>query len=296
MMWRKQAVVLGIASVIAMGAVACRDEAPQGEKVAPAAQGTSEEQAAPAGGEQGVQPGGEQGVQPAGELPEGHPPVAGEDQPARPSKGGAAPAARGTRLAGEVLETMDSGGYTYAKLDTGDGEAWVAVKQTPVEVGEEMTVSGANLMKGFKSKTLDRTFDEIYFAMDARTGGDTGKAAPAHGGGGTAEAPAVERVPKAEGDDAYTIAEIFRDKADLAGESVTVRGKVVKFNAGIMGKNWVHLQDGTGAAGKNDLTFTTQDSVEVGDVVTMTGTLATDKDFGAGYSYAVIVEEAKLQR
>ena len=71
----------------------------------------------------------------------------------------------------------------------------------------------------------------------------------------------------------------------------------MKWNAGIMGKNWLHLRDGSGAAGKdNDITITTSDEAAVGDVVLVKGTVRVDKDFGAGYAYPVIIEDAKLSK
>ena len=101
-------------------------------------------------------------------------------------------------------------------------------------------------------------------------------------------------ITKAEG--GKTIQEIFDEKAALAGSKVTVRGKAVKVNAGIMGKNWVHVRDGSGANGDNDLTVTTTSPSlpDVGDTVLVTGTLALDQDFGMGYQYAVIVQDAEL--
>jgi hypothetical protein len=95
-----------------------------------------------------------------------------------------------------------------------------------------------------------------------------------------------------------TVAEVWAKRASLGGKPVTVRGKVVKFNGGIMGRNWLHIQDGSGKAedGTHDLTMTSDAVAKVGDVVTLTGTVAVDKDFGAGYSYAVIVEGATIVR
>jgi len=123
----------------------------------------------------------------------------------------------------------------------------------------------------------------------------------ARGSGGMgAQAPAATepiRVEKAKGADAYTIGEVYAKSGDLDKKTVTVRGKVVKVSKGIMGKNWVHLRDGSGEAGKgtNNLVVTSQDEPKVGDVVTARGTLHKDKDFGAGYKYNVIVEEAILK-
>lgn len=110
------------------------------------------------------------------------------------------------------------------------------------------------------------------------------------------EAAAPAPVEKAQGEGAVTVAEAWAGKAELAGKPVRVHGRVVKFNAAIMGKNWVHLQDGSGSAadGSNDLLFTTSETVAVGDVVTLQGTLVTDQEFGAGYAYAVLVQDSTL--
>ncbi|HQQ78945.1 MAG TPA: hypothetical protein PLB01_16455 [Thermoanaerobaculia bacterium] len=113
-----------------------------------------------------------------------------------------------------------------------------------------------------------------------------------------APAEGAIKVAKAEGPDGRTVAEVWADRAALKGKPVAVRGKVVKFNAGIMGTNWIHLRDGSGspAAKDNDLTVTTDAVVKVGDVVTASGAVTVDKDFGAGYAYAVILEGAKITK
>jgi hypothetical protein len=133
--------------------------------------------------------------------------------------------------------------------------------------------------------------------MAGNAGGDMA-APPPHGGamsGG--EDVGDVKVPRATGKDARTIAELFAQKGALAGKTVSVRGKVVKYNAGIMGKNWLHLRDGTGAAGKdNDVTVTTQDTVARGDVVTVQGKVAVDQDIGMGTPYPVIIEDAKVTK
>jgi predicted small lipoprotein YifL len=100
-------------------------------------------------------------------------------------------------------------------------------------------------------------------------------------------------IAKAEG--GKTVADVYAEKDALAGQKVTVRGKVVKANAGIMGRNWLHVRDGSGADGTNDLTATTAaDLPAVGTTVLLTGTLALDQDFGMGYQYPVIVQDAEL--
>jgi len=105
-------------------------------------------------------------------------------------------------------------------------------------------------------------------------------------------------ITKAAGTNAYTIQELFASSAKLDKKKVVVRGKVVKVSTGIMGKNWIHLQDGTGSQAKkdNNLVCTSKDLAAVNDVVTVSGVLAKDKDFGSGYKYIVIVEEAKIRK
>jgi len=157
------------------------------------------------------------------------------------------------------------------------------------------------LMSNFESKTLNRTFAEVYFGTLASAGGPATPAAPAAGAPspmGTPPAAPMEvgKVDKATGPDARTVAEVWAQKGSLKEKAVSIRGKVVKYNPGVMGKNWIHLQDGSGEAGKgtHDITVTSQDTVAKGDVVTVKGVVRLDKDFGAGYTYALIVEEAKV--
>lgn len=105
-------------------------------------------------------------------------------------------------------------------------------------------------------------------------------------------------VSKAKGANAYTVEGAFVNSAKLDKQKVVIRGKVVKVSSGIMGKNWIHLQDGTGSAAKgtHDLVCTSKDTAKTGDVVTASGILAKDRDFGSGYRYNVIVEDATFKK
>src|SRR3569623_2642928 len=93
-----------------------------------------------------------------------------------------------------------------------------------------------------------------------------------------------------------TVESLYQDKAKLGGHEVQVRGKVVKVNNGEMKRNFLHIQDGTGKQGSNDLTVTSQETAENGDEVVITGKVAVDKDFGAGYTYPILIEEAKIAK
>jgi hypothetical protein len=204
---------------------------------------------------------------------------------------------------------MDAGGYTYVQVDTGTEKIWGAAPKFAATVGERVTVPATMPMRGYRSKTLDRTFDVVYFAgailpegamtaaAETTAAAVPAAAAPAGHPGGPIAAPAAASIdfsgiPKADG--GKTVGELLGAASDYAGKEVVVRGKVVKVNNGIMGKNWLHVQDGTGEAGKNDLTVTTDATAKVGDLVLVRGTAAADKDFGAGYKYAFIVEDAKV--
>ncbi len=231
----------------------------------------------------------------------------------------AAPAAT---LAGPIVETMDSGGYTYMKIKTAEGEQWVATPMVKVKKGQVVSIVAQMTAEKFQSSSLNRTFDKIVFGtLEAPNApGATQAAAPAGmppaGMPGTmppnmASAmgspadhmkPKVDigdvKVPKAEGSDAKTVSEVWSGRASLSNKEVAVRGKVVKFLGGIMGTNFLHLRDGSGseANGDHDLTVTTSEKATVGDVVTVRGVVHVDKDFGAGYEYPVIVEKATIKK
>lgn len=106
------------------------------------------------------------------------------------------------------------------------------------------------------------------------------------------------QVDKAGGENAFQVAEIFARAQALDGKSVRVRGRVMKNSRMIMGRNWLHLQDGTGDADKkeHDLVVTTKDNVQEGEILTVTGRVAADRDFGMGYRYRVLVEDARVER
>ena len=206
-------------------------------------------------------------------------------------------------IKGEVLEVRDVDAYTYLRLKTGDGEIWAAVNKAPVAKGAAVTIENANVMTNFESKTLKKTFDRIVFGSLAGTG--AAAASPArvdmaqmHAGVSKPTDAGNVKVPKAKGPDARTVAEIVEQRAALNNKPVLVRGKVVKYTAGVMGKNWIHLRDGSGspADNTNDVLVTTLEETKIGEVVVARGTVRTDVDLGSGYFYKVLVEEAKLQK
>ncbi len=208
----------------------------------------------------------------------------------------AAPDAEGT-LKGKVAERMDAPPYSYLRLTVGKAEAWVAVPQTAAAIGSEVVVVRAAPMANFESKTLNRKFPMVYFGTLQSSGGATENRGLQHAL--AAQGPSdvvVPKIAKASGPEARTVAEVHAQKAALKDRVVVIQGQVVKVNLDIMGRNWMHLRDGSGGGAEADLTFTTKDTATVGEVVLLRGTVRLEKDFGAGYRYPVILEDARLTR
>lgn len=222
-----------------------------------------------------------------------------------------AQAAAPSQVTGEVLEVQGTGIYTYLRLKTSQGEVWAAVNKAPVAKGAKVTLDNVMTMEKFESKELKKTFPTILFGSLASGAGGASGAAAADPHAGMAKTPADPhagmtktpaemvdaKVAKATGPNAYTVAEIIGKADRLKDKPVRVQGKVVKYNAGIMDKNWIHLRDGSGSAtdGSNDILVTTSASAKLGDVVTVSGVVHTNKDFGSGYSYKILIEDATLK-
>jgi hypothetical protein len=234
-----------------------------------------------------------------------------DDTPATTTQAGAStPPASTNVLNGEIVETMNTGGYTYVLLDTGSGKIWAATIETSVKVGQRVSMPAGQMMTNFPSKTLNRTFDKIYFvrgiypegALDAATDQTQGMAGmprdASHAAAGDMAGSSrtrvddahVEAVEKAAG--GYTVEDILTRSSELSGQQVKVRGRVVKFTAGIMGTNWMHLQDGT----PGDIAVTTDTIAARGDLVMVEGVLSVNKNFGAGYMYPAIIEKATVTK
>jgi len=246
-----------------------------------------------------------------------------------PSQAETAQSPTGLTIKGKVLDTINAGSYTYLQVQAAQGPVWIAIPQAKVEKGQEVTVQNGMEMKNFKSRILKRTFASIIFAngignkhmagkmqqsgsphaaakggngfakaLESETDLSTAAATDTSGGSLAAIVPSANvKVQKAEGANGYTIGELFAKRKELNNKEVRVRGKVMKVSRMIMGKNWVHIQDGTGDALKNtyELVVTTMAVPKTGSIVLVEGVLHTNRDFGAGYRYAVIIENAKIK-
>ncbi len=252
-----------------------------------------------------------------------------------------APTSAPSTIEGSVVETFNSGGYTYIKLNQNGQETWAAISETAVTVGDQISILPGPVMHDFHSRSLDRTFPEIIFSSGLNNGHGGSPhgsmTASPHGGGeesSFSDALKAEGVPmvaptapmggmgggaasqvsggslqavtslqdivvaKASGENSYTVEDIFTKSADLAGKTVRIQGQAIKVSPRIMGKNWIHLQDGTGNPLNNshDLVITSNDLPAKGDIILIEGTVTKDKDFGAGYKYDVIIEDATISQ
>ena len=190
-----------------------------------------------------------------------------------------------------VEDNIDASNYTYLKVKENDSEFWIAVPQMKAEKGETLYFSKSMEMKNFHSEALNRDFESVLFVDEISTTPQSAGPVPNH--------PAL-KTTKAEVsvkpiDGGKTIAQIYSDKDNLAGKTIKIRGQVTKFNPNIMGRNWIHVQDGTGSSDNYDLMITSKDIVRVGDIVVAEGKVAVNQDFGAGYSYQVMIEDAKVK-
>jgi len=194
----------------------------------------------------------------------------------------------------EIIQGVD---YSFLLVTENNRDYWMAVGKTDAEIDDVVYYENALLMNNFKSKELDRVFEEILFVENISESPQISKPIPLDSlqlkpkkGKVLKEDIHVERAPGG-----ITISELYKNKTNYANKKVLIRGQVVKINKNIMDRNWVHLKDGTSDAGKSDLTFTMLTEVKVGDIVTLEGIVALDKEYGAGYVYPLIVENSILK-
>ena len=195
---------------------------------------------------------------------------------------------------GVAKEIQQSTNYTYILINSDGSDLWIAVPKMEASVGTKYYFIENMKMENFVSKQLNKTFESILFVQKISTSPDSFNESPK---GQTPVKPEIVKqdikIEKIEG--GVTIAELYSNKSKYNGKTVTIRGVVTKYNEQIMGKNWVHLQDGTSNGSSFDLTVTTLASTSVGETLVFTGKITLDKDFGAGYKYEIIMEDAKIK-
>jgi hypothetical protein len=200
----------------------------------------------------------------------------------------------------KILEVINATSYSYLRVERINQEEWIATSLADLKVGDVIYYEGGLEMNNFESKELGRTFDRIYFVSYISDKPITEEDAMPAGNphtpvmGDQPQKPVLTKqnvqIDRPEG--SVTIADLYSKRDNYSGKTVMVKGQVTKVNTGIMGHNWVHIQDGTADGDNFDLTITTDDEPKVGDIVTYSGVLNLNRDFGAGYTYELIVEEA----
>jgi hypothetical protein len=202
----------------------------------------------------------------------------------------------------EVIQTSN---YTYVRVSEAGQDYWCAINRTEIEVGKTYFWLKGWEMNKFHSKELERDFESIYF-IEALSGEPILSEGPIQPGnfmrgegvmpsstGGRQIVAEKQGISVEKADGGITIAELFANRKSYAGKKVKIRGEVVKFSPGIMNRNWVHVQDGTKDGNDYDLVVTTQDTVAVGGIKSFEGMISLNVDLGSGYTYDVIMEEAR---
>lgn len=209
-----------------------------------------------------------------------------------------------------VKEVLQTSNYTYLHVSENTDENWLALPKIQAVAGETYYYKNGFKMTNFESKELDRKFETVYFLESLSTTPEivtkvSGSNPHAAMYQQIADTPAPlqyvaqiaakkEEVNIKPVEQGITIAQLLANKEKYAGQTIRIIGKVTKFNTKIMGKNWIHIQDGTEYSGTFDLTVTTNIEAAIGETITLEGTVALNKDFGYGYSYAVLLEDARL--
>jgi len=194
---------------------------------------------------------------------------------------------------GKVIDKIPAKGYTYLQVSENKNNYWIAVPTMEIEIGETVYFSRFMVMEDFRSDNIDKSFDEILFVEDARKSPTPDEMKNIHSGATSTEKQEIKVEPLKDG---KTVQQVYADKSALNGKAVKVKGKVTKFNKQIMKRNWIHIQDGTGNENEFDLVITTNTEVQVGDIIVAEGKVAVDKDFGAGYFFPVMIEDAQIEK
>ncbi|HPM92910.1 MAG TPA: GW dipeptide domain-containing protein [Bacteroidales bacterium] len=209
----------------------------------------------------------------------------------------------------KVREVIQTTNYTYLRVEKSKQDQWIAIGKSDIKEGSVIYFEDGLQMVNFESPELGRTFESILFVQQISDKpikhgdfhgempegmGEMGGMDPAMMGD-KPEKPVIDKIEieLEHPAGAIKIGDLYARRSEYAGKQVTVHGKVIKVNVGIMGKNWLHIQDGTSDGDNFDLTITTIYEPAVGAVVTYSGTLAVKKDFGYGYFYEIIVEDAE---
>lgn len=191
-----------------------------------------------------------------------------------------------------VEEVLQVKGYTYLRVMDAGKEQWLALPTIQAKKGDIYYYSDPMPMTNFESKELGRKFESIYFLASVKP--EDENAAIVQEAHPEKKPSERENISIEQSEGVISIAELYENKDKYAGKVVKVKGKVTKYSEKILYNNWIHLQDGTNYRENFDITITTKNQSQIGDIVTIEGTVTLDKDFGYGYFFALIIEEATV--
>jgi hypothetical protein len=202
----------------------------------------------------------------------------------------------------KVEDRIDASDYSYFQVSEKDGNKyWIAAKRLEAVKGDILYFTKSMEMKNFHSATLNRTFESVLFVDDItktphnmNNPNSTPSMDPKTAHSQVMSTPQID-VKIEHIKDGKTVEQIYNSMDKLNGQVIKIRGKVVKYNPEIMGRNWIHIQDGTGSETGYDLMVTSKNQTSVGQIIVVEGKVATNKDFGAGYTYKVMVEDASVK-
>lgn len=178
----------------------------------------------------------------------------------------------------QILEHIAGKRYSYAKVKSGNSTYWLATMLGNLQVGQKYFYTEGIEKTQYLSTELNRTFDRIVLVTQLFAGSNQHLE------------PIQNTGPVQAKPGSISIKEIVGKSASLSGKQIQLTARITKVNAAIMERNWYHIQDGT--LNGYDLVFTSTEEFPVGHVVTVKGILSTNKDFGAGYKYEIIIENA----
>ena len=186
-----------------------------------------------------------------------------------------------------VMEVLPTARYVYLRVKEGSDEFWIATIKREIEVGKTYFYRDGLLKTNFESKEHNRVFDRMYLVSTLlqHDHGDRTSSQESE-----SSQPAINGNIDVKG--SIKIADLVANPKKYEGKVIQISGKCVKVNPNIMGRNWIHLKDGS--KDDFDLVITCSSAVHEGHLVTMIGKVALNKDFGAGYQYPIILEEGEF--
>jgi len=194
-----------------------------------------------------------------------------------------------------VEEILNTTKYSYLNVSENGETFWIAIPKKEIEKGGTYYYRGGLKKTNFESVEYNRVFETLYLVSDvSKDAGMMGMSGANPHANLSNTTPADKNMKIEPPQGGITISELLANRKKYEGQTVKIKGKCIKLNSMIMNRNWIHLQDGSSKDNKIDLTVTTTENILLGEVVTVEGKIALNKDFGAGYKYEIIMEDAQV--